>query len=977
MSNVDEGQRKPKKAPEIKDDMGLSKSSFDMIASMFDSFEGLDPVASDESEAAPKLGNPKDACKIDAKIDDKFNAKSDAQVGAAKTGAQASDAQKFGASKKAEPVFGAQKSDALKSEASKTAEPVFGAQKSEEPNSDAQKSGASRRVDHAFGAKDSSKVAFKPLSSVSSSTKPVPKVAASNSAEDDAYDDIASMFDSLDELGVVPPKPVKIASRPSASKGGVLRSGGASEAQKSPVAESKSPVAEPKSPMAAKQNSAKRIDDDSKFEHDEDETLDMPCSSDLFESLSHEAIAEMSQSKAKDAKSGGTQAKSGGKDGDDDSDDDDVGDRMRVDTRHGVGGAKDVGQADTLERIPAETCQGVGGMLPANTTKKVSSDELPMGYVVKRRYRIESVIGSGGFGVVYRAIDTEEMNRVVAVKTLRHKIEDYNVAVMRFKREIAICEKLDNPHIVRVFDHGTTADDDPQQGVDADTLYYVMEFIEGKTLDDYIERRQKFSFFDVKSLMLQVLDGLAVAHRDSIVHRDLKPANICLKPQSADSNDFIVKLLDFGIARAIEGDDSTAQKVTQTGAWMGSPAYMSPEQLKGYAPTPASDIFAIGLIMIEMLTCVQAVNADSAMDAAMMILSPDPLDDDDWYWLRDTAIWTVIEKCIQKDPLLRFKDASECFVALSALDDNTLKNEYVSAKMRKRSRTGGRMSQATTPEVTPANAQAVSQQTLISQQLIGANNNRTMLNTILLVFIIVGIIACATIIVVKLLIDDTHDPSAVAAEELSARDKLIVRSAAFGAMEGALPLFRMNVMISSMPAGAEVYRESDNHLLGKTPIAISVVPTFEAWKLRLKADGFVEYPFLVNALMPTPVNLNMQPVAPGDSAKAVAENKPLIDGNPKVAGAKDDNRVEPQIADKSKKDLEQPKIIQEQDKSAKDKSDKSAKDKSHQPSTDAELGKTKANKETKKDSKKDSKRDSKKTGSEKKGFTADWRVDGL
>ena len=555
MSNVDEGQRKPKIAPEIKDDMGLSKSSFDMIASMFDSFEGLDPVASDESEAAPKLGNPKDACKIDAKIDDKFNAKSDAQVGTAKTGAQAPDAQKSGASKTAEPVFGALKSDALKSGASKTAEPVF-------------------------GAKDSSKAAFKPLSSVSSSIKPVPKVAASNSAEDDAYDDIASMFDSLDELGVVPPKPVRIASRPSASKGGVLRSGDASDAQKSPVAEPKSPVAESKSPMAAKQNSAKHIDDDSKFEHDEDETLDMPCSSDLLESLSHKAIAEMSQSGGTEAKSGGTEAKSGGtevksggteaksggKDGDDDSDDDGVGDRTRVDTRHGVGGAKDVGQADTLERIPAETCQGVGGMLPANTTKKVSSDELPMGYIVKRRYRIESVIGSGGFGVVYRAIDTEEMNRVVAVKTLRHKIEDYNAAVMRFKREIAICEKLDNPHIVRVFDHGTTADDDPQQGVDADTLYYVMEFIEGKTLDDYIERRQKFSFFDVKSLMLQVLDGLAVAHRDSIVHRDLKPANICLKPQSADSNDFIVKLLDFGIARAIEGDDSTAQKVTQTGA---------------------------------------------------------------------------------------------------------------------------------------------------------------------------------------------------------------------------------------------------------------------------------------------------------------------------------------------------------------------------------------------------------------------------
>lgn len=825
MSSVDERRQTPEKVPEIKDQMGLSKSSFDMIASMFDSFEGLNSVPTSKLKAASKA-----------------------------------------------------EMEALESEVKEKFE-----------------SGTFESSVHTT-ERDS------PLSSAGKESAVAPRSAS------------RTVF------------------------GTAASSGGESEGQDvSPTTEEESADVERNAPVEA-------VDAESEFDFCEDETLDMPCALELRKAISSQSLENVSAETAKDGE---------------------LIDKI-FETHGGMGGvgaAKDVGRSDTLEKVPAETYQGVGGVVAANCGRMVASDKLPIGYVVKGRYRIESELGSGGFGVVYRAVDLEEMDRVVAVKTLRHKIDDYDAAVMRFKREIAICERLDNPHIVRVYDHGTTADDDPQQGVDADTLYYVMEFVEGKTLDDYIERREKFSYYDVKVLMTQVLDGLAVAHRDSIVHRDLKPANICLKPLSSEPRDFIVKLLDFGIARAIDGDDTAAQKVTKTGAWMGSPAYMSPEQLKGYAPTPASDIFAIGLIMIEMLTGVQAVNADSAMDAAMMILSAEPLEDEDWYWLRDTALWTVIEKCIQKDPTLRYQDASECLAALSAIDDNTLKNEYVSSKMRKRTRTAGRLSQATPSAVSPMPSfteEMLSHQSFVSQRMVNASNKRTTLNIILFVFIIVGVFACITIFVVKKIVDEREAQTAVAVEELSERDKIILRSAAFGCMEGALPLFRMNVMVSSMPAGAEVYRESDDVLLGKTPLALSVIPMFNAWKLRLRAEGYLDYPFLVNVLMPTPVNLNMQ-------RERIRKNGNNRDNGGLDPDGDNDLGLNAQGADldeddgkkeESRKDEDSAKTVEDHKETRRD-SDKKSSEKSGRSS------------------KKSTKKSPSKKPAKKEGLTVNWKVDAL
>ncbi len=667
----------------------------------------------------------------------------------------------------------------------------------------------------------------------------------------------------------------------------------------------------------------------------EDETLDMPITSDLYKLLSGNAGSATEKAPA-----------NGGK------------------TDKETEDAKTETEEEMLERMRAETCKGIGG-LSDGSDKTVSHDKLPIGYIVKNRYTIDGILGSGGFGVVYSARDLKNNNRIVAVKTLRHKIDDYETAALRFKREIEICERLRNPHIIRILDHGTTGDDAPQGGVDADTLYYVMEFAEGKTLDDYIERREKFTFYDVKMLMLQVLDGLAEAHRDNIVHRDLKPANICLKQLSPDTREFSVKLLDFGIAKAIDGDEGSGQKLTQTGAWMGSPAYMSPEQLKGLSPTPASDMFSIGLIMIEMLTGAQAVNASSAMDAAMTILSAEPLDDDEWYWLRDTAIWPVIEKCIQKDPTQRYQNADECIEALRGIDDNRLKNEFISSKMRKRPR-------GTASQITPS---AEGSKTLVTQS--ASESKHANINTILIVFIIVGIFACVMIFVVKMIVDDTQDQSAAPIEQLSERDRILTRGAAMGAMQGALPLMRMNVTVSSMPSGASIYRESDNALIGRTPMAISVVPSYSPWNLRLEAPGYVAYPFIMNVVMPTAVNLNMQPdmhFDPNDHNGIAAQGQngaavPAVPSGETAKSAQDNQKIEKEsniIAEEK----EPTKESSASDKSgASEKSNKSgASEKSNKSSASEKSNKSAASGKSK------SKSNTSKKSSD--GIT-DWRIESL
>ncbi|MBQ8037243.1 MAG: serine/threonine protein kinase, partial [Proteobacteria bacterium] len=208
-------------------------------------------------------------------------------------------------------------------------------------------------------------------------------------------------------------------------------------------------------------------------------------------------------------------------------------------------------------------------------------------------YTLEEKIGDGGFGDVFRARDINT-GMEVAIKCSRSdaaetKLKDRE---QRFMREVSCLSKLRHPGIVQIFEYGML----PEDG----TLYLVMEFVCGLTLETLIKRDAPYSFVAASDIILQVLDALAEAHNQGIVHRDLKPANIMLVRQGLRTN--VVKLLDFGIAKAFDGTepDLTSQNF-QNGAGFGTPQYMPPEQFYGKKVGPHSDLYAVALVFYELL----------------------------------------------------------------------------------------------------------------------------------------------------------------------------------------------------------------------------------------------------------------------------------------------------------------------------------------------------------------------------------------
>ncbi len=201
------------------------------------------------------------------------------------------------------------------------------------------------------------------------------------------------------------------------------------------------------------------------------------------------------------------------------------------------------------------------------------------------RYRLVKVLGQGAMGVVYEAVDTR-LNRTVAIKTvLRSHLADETTAneyATRFEREAQAAARLSHPHVVTVFDFGEHED----------ISYIVMEFIRGRELNQAFEAGQKFELPEAIRIMCELLQALDYAHRQGIVHRDIKPANVMLDPAGR------VKLTDFGVARVANAN----QDRTMPGTLVGTPSYMSPEQILGLAVGSRADIFAAGVILYQFLT---------------------------------------------------------------------------------------------------------------------------------------------------------------------------------------------------------------------------------------------------------------------------------------------------------------------------------------------------------------------------------------
>lgn len=255
------------------------------------------------------------------------------------------------------------------------------------------------------------------------------------------------------------------------------------------------------------------------------------------------------------------------------------------------------------------------------------------------RYQVERKIGRGGMGTVYEVIDLQSSHRA-ALKILHPGIADDESGVLRFKREVAILATIDHPAVPRVLDWG----------MEAGHLYFVAELVRGSDLRVLVREGAVIDVARAVEIAAAVAEALTIAHEHGIVHRDVKPHNIMITETGA------VRLLDFGIARGAGIDMKT---ITATGALLGTPEYMSPEQFLTNRVDLRSDIYSLGVVVFEMLTGRRPFQGETPISIALKHKSdPPPVPRS---IRKDIPMWLdrIVLRCLAKDPAARFQSAAD------------------------------------------------------------------------------------------------------------------------------------------------------------------------------------------------------------------------------------------------------------------------------------------------------------------------------
>jgi len=256
------------------------------------------------------------------------------------------------------------------------------------------------------------------------------------------------------------------------------------------------------------------------------------------------------------------------------------------------------------------------------------------------RYQIRGVLGKGAMGLVYDGLDPK-LDRRVAIKTILTRTLDEATArhySMRFKREVRAVARLNHPNIVQVYDFGN----------EGDLAYIVMEYIKGRELKDHFEAKQRFDLKTIFRLMIELLDALECAHEAGVIHRDVKPANVMIDAGGH------AKLTDFGVARFTEPDGEQLE-ATRAGTIIGTPSYMSPEQIQGQTLDRRTDIFSAGVLFYQLLT------GQKPFEGAQWALAKKIIQDDP-AWPSTlvqipTAIDRVVARALAKAPEHRYQNA--------------------------------------------------------------------------------------------------------------------------------------------------------------------------------------------------------------------------------------------------------------------------------------------------------------------------------
>jgi tetratricopeptide (TPR) repeat protein/TolB-like protein/tRNA A-37 threonylcarbamoyl transferase component Bud32 len=319
-----------------------------------------------------------------------------------------------------------------------------------------------------------------------------------------------------------------------------------------------------------------------------------------------------------------------------------------------------------VERLLAEHDQAgaflstpVLGNFPLETQPPTQG--LAEGELLAGRFRIIRFIAGGGMGEVYEAED-QELREPVAVKTIRPEILAQPNALARFKREVHLARKVTHPNVCRIFDlfHHR-----PEGGsVQEETVFISMELLNGKTLEARLKEAGRMSAGEALPLLRQMASALAAAHAVGIVHRDFKPGNVVLVRTAGRENVRPV-VTDFGLAlQSLISDEGVSLSSGQ--GLLGTPAYMSPEQIEGRPTTTASDIYAFGLVIYEMVTGARPFQGDTPISGALKRLSEAPIPPRKLQPGLSPAWESAILRCLERDPTKRFSSAEEVARAISS-----------------------------------------------------------------------------------------------------------------------------------------------------------------------------------------------------------------------------------------------------------------------------------------------------------------------